>query len=255
MAYTVTTRSLTPLERKRLLASSRLSLDDWTWVVVPGPSFGFLGYIIGRAVEWVFSLLTLDIAPFARIGLAIPGGFFGLLDSVYTYRALKATARAAKSDLRGQSVEVIHVTDASVIQQQEYNDEGPILYFKLDDDTILFLWGQWLFDPHTYGAENHTIVDDAETFLNGHDRQFAFPCTEFWIHRSPKLGRVLKIETNGEPLSPVRTLEWGDIPLNNLPDCEILQGAFDDLPGTMARRKRILEPESATELKDAGERG
>jgi hypothetical protein len=51
MPYTVTTRQLNPLERERLGASSRLSLDPWTWVLVPGPSFGFVGYLIGRAVD------------------------------------------------------------------------------------------------------------------------------------------------------------------------------------------------------------
>lgn len=246
MAYTVSTRSLNPTERKRLRASSRLSLDDWAWILVPGPSFGFLGYFIGLGVEWVFSLFDLDIAPFAHIVSAIPGVCFGLFASVYIYRALKSAADAAKSDLKHESVQIIHVTDSAVIQQEEYNDEGPILYFQLDAKTILFLWGQWLFDPHVYGAENLTIAEDAETFLNAQECQFAFPCTEFTIHRSPELGRVLKIETNGNPLSPIKTLGWRNIPLQNLADCEILQGSFDDLPGAMARCKRVLEPEKAT---------
>lgn len=246
MAYTVSTRSLKPAEQERLRASSRLSLDDWTWVLVPGPSFGFLGYIVGLGVEWMFSRFTLDVAPYARIGLAILGVCIGLVAVVYLYRVLTAAANAAKSDLENECVQIIHVTDARVIQQHEYNDEGPILYFDLDDETILFVWGQWLFDPHTYGAESHTIPDDSETFLNAQDRRFAFPCTEFTIHRSPELGRVLKIETNGKPLSPIKTLDWRDIPLQNLADCEILQGSFDDLRGAMARCKRVLEPENAT---------
>jgi len=246
MAYTVSTRSLNPTEQKRLRASSRLSVDDWAWVLVPGPSFAFLGYIVGLGVEWVFSLFNLDITPFAHIGLAIPGVCFGLFASVYIYRALISAADAARSDLKNESVQIIHVTDSPVIQQEEYNDEGPILYFQLDAETILVLWGQWLVDPHTYGAENHAIADDAETYLNAQDRKFAFPCTEFTIHRSPKLGRVLKIETNGKPLSPITTLDWRDIPLQNFADCEILQGSFDDLPGAMARCKRVLEPEKAT---------
>ncbi len=246
MAYTVSTRSLNPTERKQLRSSSRLSLDDWTWVLAPSPSFGFLGYIIGLGVEWFISLFNVGIAPFAHIGLAIPGVCFGLIASVYIYRALKSVADAAQSDLKNGSVQIIHVADSPVIQQEEYNDEGPILYFQIDADTILLLWGQWLFDPHTYGAENYTIPDDVETFLNAQDRRFAFPCTEFTIHRSPELGRVLKIETNGKPLSPIKTLNWRDIPLQDFSDSEILQGSFDDLPRTMARRKCVLEPEKAT---------
>jgi hypothetical protein len=246
MAYKVSTRSLNPTEQKQLRASSRLSLDDWAWVLVPGPSFGILGHIVGLGVEWLFSLFNLDVAPFAHIGLAIPGVCFGLFASVYIFRALTSAADAAQSDLTNESVQIIHVTDSPVIQQEEHNDEGPILYFQLDNETILFLWGQWLFDPHIYGAEYHTIAHDVETFLNAQDREFAFPCTEFTIHRSPKLGRVLKIETNGKPLFPIKTLNWSDIPLQNFADCELIQGSFDDLPGAMARCNRVLKPDRAT---------
>lgn len=246
MAYTLSTRSLTAREQKLLRASSRLSLDDWTWILVPGPSFGFGGYVFGFGVEWLFSLSTLDAAPYARIGLAIVCAGLGLFASVHIYGALKGATNAAKTDLTNERVQIIHVSDASVIQQQEYNSEGPILYLSLDSDTILFLWGQWLFDPYVYGAENHMIADDADTFPNAQDRQFAFPCTEFTIHRSPQLGRVLKIETNGKPLSPIKTLAWGDIPLQNLADSEILHGSFDDLPGTMSRRKRADQSDNAT---------
>jgi hypothetical protein len=245
MPHTVATRSLTPLERQQLGASARLSLDQWTWVLVPGPTFGFVGYLLGRGAEWVFALLGLDIAPYARTFLAAAGVCFGLIASAYTYRAFQGAAKAAASDLRSDSVQVIRVSNAAVVQQQEYNDEGPIFYFQIDDDTILFLWGQWLFDPHIYGAENEKIAEDAETFLNGQVRRFAFPCTEFTIHRMPALGRVLRIETNGEPLSPARTLNWSDIPLSGLADCELLQGALDDLAGAMARRERVLESEPA----------
>jgi hypothetical protein len=105
---------------------------------------------------------------------------------------------------------------------------------------------QWLFDPHTYGAENEKIAEGSETFLNGLGRRFAFPCSEFTIHRSPVLGHVLKIDTDGKPSSPVRTLDWNDIPLGGLSDCEILQGTFGDLPGAMARRKRVLETDKTS---------
>ena len=131
---------------------------------------------------------------------------------------------------------------ARVIQQQEYGDEGLILYFELDGETILLLWGQWLFDPHTYGAEDHIVPDDAETFLNAQDRPFAFPCKDFTVHRCLQSRRVLKIDTGGEPLSPMRTLDWREVLLQDVGDCEILQGTLDDLPSAIARRKRVLEP-------------
>jgi len=238
MAFTASTRPLTARERERLRASSRLSVDDWAWVLIPGPAFGFLGYLVGLGAEWGFS----KVAPYPRIGLAAAGACFGLFLSVCIYRVLRDAANAVKADLGDGRVQVIEVTDASVVQQGEYGDEGPILYFELDGETILFMCGQWLFDPHVYGAEEHIVADDAETFLNAQDREFAFPCTDFTVHRCPESRRVVKIDTGGEPLSPIRTLDWGDVRLQDVGNCEILRGTLDDLPSVMARGEHALEP-------------
>lgn len=246
MAYTLSTRSLTQREQNQLRAWSRLSLDDWTWVLAPGPSFAFGGYMLGVAVEWLFSFAALDTGSYARIGLAIVGSCLGLFASAHVYGDLRGAAKSANLDLTNDYVQVIHVKDTSVVQQTENYSEGPILYFNLDAETILFLWGQWLFDPHVYNAGNNLIAADAETFLNTQNRRFAFPCTEFTIHRSPTLGRVLSIETNGEPLAPVKTLACRDIPLQDLAESEMLYGAFDDLSGAMSRCKRVVPFDNAT---------
>lgn len=242
MAFTVSTRSLTAGERERHRPSCRLSVDDWAWVLIPGPAVAFLGYLVGLAAEWGFSLLGLDVAPYLHIGLAATGVCFGLFLSVCIYRAIKGAADAVKADLKDGRVQVIEVTNASVVQQEEYGDEGPILYFELNGETILLLWGQWLFDPHVYGAEDHIVADDAETFLNAQDREFAFPSTDFAVHRCLESRRVVKIEIRGEPLLPMRTLDWGEVPLQNVRDCEILRGRLDDLPSAMARGERVFEP-------------
>jgi len=242
MAFTVSTRSLTAGERERHRPSSRLSVDDWAWVLIPGPALGFLGYLVGFAAEWVFSLLGLAVAPYPRGGLAGAGVCFGLFLSVCIYRAMRSAADAMKADLEHDRVQVIEVSDARVVQQEEYGDEGPILYFELDGETVLLLWGQWLFDPHVYGAEDHIVPEEAETFLNAQDCPFAFPSTDFAVHRCPESRRVVKIEIRGEPLLPMRTLDWGDVPLQNVRYFEILRVTLDDLPSAMARGERVFEP-------------
>ncbi|NQT12648.1 MAG: hypothetical protein HQ582_07865 [Planctomycetes bacterium] len=217
-------------------------MDDWAWVLIPGLAVGFLGYLVGLGAEWGFSVIGLGVAPYPRIGLAGVGACFGLFLSVCIYRGLRGAANAVKADLENGLVEVIEVSGARVVQQEEYSDEGPILYFELDGETVLLLWGQWLFDPYVYGAEDHVVSDNAETFLNAQDRQFAFPCTDFTVHHCRKSRRVVKIEIRGEPLLPMRTLGWGDVPLQNVGDCEILRGTLDDLPAAMARGERAREP-------------
>lgn len=242
MAFTVSTRSLSPRERGRHRVSSRLSVDDWAWVLIPAPTVGFLGYLVGLGVEWLFSLFGLAAAPYPHVGLAGGGACFGLFLCVCIYRGLRGAANAVKADLENGLVQVIEVSGARVVQQEEYNDEGPILYFELDGETVLFLCGQWLFDPHVYGAEDHVVPDDAETFLNAQDLPFAFPSTDFTVHCCRESRRVVKIDVRGEPLSPMRTLGWGDVPLQNVGDCEILRGTLDDLPSAMARGERALKP-------------
>ena len=243
MSFSHSTRSLTPEERKHLEQCAKLTFDDWTWVCAPIASFAFSGYMIGNGFEWLLpQLATGNSVP----SLIVFGAAIGLYVSVSFFRAFATASDAAQSDLTKNIVQIISAKDVAVIQQEEIRSEGPIFYIELDVHTVLFLWGQWIYDSHIYGADNVHISDQAKTFLNAQEQEFAFPCTEFIIHRTPNLGRVLKIETNGKPLAPIETLEHGTIPLQNLCESELLEGSFEDLKRTVLECNRILTPDSAT---------
>jgi len=233
MAFSVTQRPIEPDERptgERLL----YRLDRWTWIVSPMVSLAFACFWIGRGLIWLMA--AGDKWDSVPVILATVGGIAGLRLSVATYHMFREERDQIQADYDNGQVQIIHVTNATFIEQASAYSEGPILYLPLDDETILFLWGQWLYDPFVYGAEDHYPEGDEETFLNGQEALFAFPCTEFTLHRLPQSGLVLRIETGGEPATCVKELDAEQIALQNLRPSEIFKGTFDDLPTAMSRR-------------------
>lgn len=121
--------------------------------------------------------------------------------------------------------------------QKEYNDEGPIYYLDIGDHKVLFLWGQWVYDPSVFpGSAWHSRVPIEESVL-------PFPCSHFRLHRCPHSGRVLRVEILGSPIEPVRTLGVHEIPLCGLRESEVLEGGLDDLFSVMQQASRPLSQE------------
>src|SRR5690606_31380177 len=75
-------------------------------------------------------------------------------------------------------------------QVEEFEDEGIHYYLELDDGSVLFLSGQYLYDYEP-------TEDDPE---ENQERQF--PCTEFVVKRHKTKGHTLEIVTRGITFEP-----------------------------------------------------
>jgi hypothetical protein len=218
MGFTISTRRLTPGDCERLRAIGKVSFDERFWVfILPAFGLGSAGYFAGRLIEWLLSLAAFQVAPYLRIGLSVAGGLGGVWETFVIYPSFKRSKLAPETDLRNDTVEVISVSDARVIEQQECNDEGPILYFEVDANRILFLMGQWLYD-----TEN-------------------FPSTEFTVHRAPVTGDVLKLEVRGTQLSPLKKLEWDEVLWLGFRESELFDGNFENLQAAVKSKLAQLE--------------
>ena len=76
------------------------------------------------------------------------------------------------------TVTTYHVTDA--ISVEEIEDEGSQYYLLLQDDRVLFLAGQYLYEPEEEGR---------------------FPCTLVSVVRAPHTGTVLDFQCAGTPVA------------------------------------------------------
>jgi hypothetical protein len=75
-------------------------------------------------------------------------------------------------------------------EAEEYEDEGRNYFIELEDGSILFLVGQYLYD---YG------LSDGDTEA---DQSHMFPCTEFTIRRHKLEGYVVGIRCGGKGVKP-----------------------------------------------------
>ena len=72
----------------------------------------------------------------------------------------------------------------------EYDDEGPHYFVKLDNSSVLYLNGQYLYDYEP--TEDDPEVKEARRF----------PCTEFTIRRHRLSNYVVEIACGGEVFEP-----------------------------------------------------
>lgn len=194
----------------------------------------FAAYVVGCGVEWALAMLGCAVAPYVRWSLSVIVAPLGAWLSCRFLRGFLQVAREAKTDCQNGMVEVVEVQDANCIVQSEYNDEGPILFFDIGDGKVLLLWGQWLFDPGTYGAKKHGVASEAAAHINGLDEPYAFPSKSFTLHRTPGLGRVLKIDVTGDRLEPLRSLPCGAVPVLGQRESELIDRTLDDLQAAAA---------------------
>lgn len=73
---------------------------------------------------------------------------------------------------------------------EDYNDEGPHYFLKLDDGRTIYFVGQYLYD--------YEPIDDETDWKQ--PRQF--PCTEFTLVRHRKTGEILGMRFGGTALEP-----------------------------------------------------
>jgi len=235
MTYSIANRSLTEEERKRVEALSTLNANHLAFMFISFLGFGFLGYLLGRIAGWVGEgtrLFSSNIAVRFVLTLGIVAGV--AFSFLWGKRALALVA-LAKRELQKGEAEVIHVQDCRYFQQDERNDEGPTLYFDLGDRKLLALRGQWIFDEQIYGASRKAgDENDSEGPLNGLEAPYAFPSTEFTLHRLPTLGTVLKVEVQGRYLKPERTFSQRSGASMRVPNSQILDGTLEEIAARLS---------------------
>lgn len=156
-------------------------------------------------VEWESygCLFVLGIGPIyllGRLGAALTsdplvGRIMGTLTGVLllvtvllAFRRFDRRNQHRRSrDRKAGKVQEITVTGATVVEIGLINDREPVLAFGIGDGKVLFLQGQWLRGPSTYGAPP-AVGDPAEEFLNGLGAPFAFPSDRFTLTRLPESG-------------------------------------------------------------------
>ncbi len=85
-----------------------------------------------------------------------------------------------------------------VFQVEEYEDEGLHYFVELEDKSVLYLTGQYLYDYIAIEDEND---EDCEPAI--------FPCTDFTVRRHRDGGFVVDLQCRGTLLEPVEWVEYG----------------------------------------------
>jgi hypothetical protein len=118
-----------------------------------------------------------------------------------------------------------------VFEVEELEDEGKHFYIELEDGSVLFLTGQYLYDyDPDYGSKQKSAR--------------CFPCTDFTIKQKSS-GVIVKIDCRGEPLKPEVVLPpftWADLDNGRLPeDGEIIKGrSYEEIKRQpIVRRRRV----------------
>jgi len=143
-------------------------------------------------------------------------------------------------DLQRGEIEVLEVKASAVVRIGLINDNEPILCFQIDSDKILYLQGQYMYDPHIYGQENESSASESEDLksVNCMSGKMAFPNSGFIIRRLPLNGRVLGITLNGEEMdygAEIDALKPG----YNFPDSIVIHGSLEFIPEALDRAIRL----------------
>ena len=136
---------------------------------------------------------------------------------------------------RGTGCSKIHVLNPRVIEIAMVGNTRPNLAIDMAT-MILYLQGQWLYDPDIYGAPPRD--DEGDELFNGLPAPHSFPCSEFTITRLPHSGEVLRIQIVGNYLQPEPAVEALKSEHEFQPS-ELFSGSIDDLVMVMEREHKI----------------
>jgi len=162
---------------KRLASPSRERANDFlstlcVFMLVFGVEVGSIRLVSGPPEGAVIGIA-------AGVAGAVALGVLVRMRRTVTGRALRAGRTAFAADLDGGQLvtETFEVADAICIEEHE--DEGSSYYLKLADGTVLFLSGQYLYEPEDAGS---------------------FPSTRVAVTRAPQSRIVFDVECLGQPL-------------------------------------------------------
>jgi hypothetical protein len=200
----------------------------------------FVVVVLGCAVAAIGALAPdIDFAPIwgLGIGLALSALFVALcLIAVYVFNRPEhrfAEFRSAESILRELGTRNLLVATAyratRAFEVEECYEEGPHYFIELEDRSVLYLNGQYLY---RYGPND----DDPEV-----KQARFFPCTEFAIRRHRDEGYVDDIVCGGSVLAPeviATEFDLSDWPNGAIPkDGQIITDqSYEDL-----KRERIID--------------
>jgi len=228
--HSITTRQPTSEERQVLVAKDRPDIASLGCLLV---FFGIVpGFLLSKLGSWAGSLFSPQAANYGRwISWVFGLGLFITTLAIFIPYERRRRMRT-RQDTAEQMVQEIAVSEPRVFEIGLISDNEPILAFDIGDKKILFLQGQWLREPQTYGAPPQTD-DPEEQFLNGLPRPYSFPSSAFTVTRLPHSGRVLRIRVQGDYLAPERTVEALRREYN-FNDSELFSGALEDIAAVLA---------------------
>jgi hypothetical protein len=239
----ISLRPATAEEQIEIINQTRQGILTYGCMIV---FLGGLGVGVGGIGHWVGSFISEEAS---TIGLWVGLGFGALMLACIIISFIpyeRRTHKAAVKDAEEQLVQEVVVSACRVI---EIAMTGNCEMLALDTgvDQILFLQGQWLLDPKTYGAEEVAaeLVDEKEElyvdeYWNALPPPYSFPSTEFTVTRLPNSGVVLGIRVTGTYFAPEKIVDAMK-PEYEFNDSELFAGELDSI-------KEVLEREHATKF-------
>lgn len=226
MNHEITWRALTSEEasllKRRIRTGIKGLADEVVAFVFSAGGVTIAGMVVAVAAGWVAN--KLGFGGFRRpVAIAVLTVFAlsGVAAGTVAIRQFRRIRQHARMDIKDAKVQVIQVENARLVEREEFNDEGPLYYFGIGQDKVLFLGGQWLYDWEVYGVSTEP----------------SFPSASFTVHRLPS-GPVLRIELKGVRLAPEAVLprkaplpDWADEPFKKgfLGESILLEGGFEEL--------------------------
>jgi hypothetical protein len=227
------------------LIAGRAKPEMATWGCLVLLFFIAPAYMLGKLGGWLGGFVSADSATYGQwTGWALSAVVFVAVVVAYIPCERRRRQRAAR-DEQSRIVEEIHVVAPLVIEIELINDNEPVLAFDIGDNKILFLQGQSLRDPGTYGTDSHED-EPFDEFLNGLPAPHSFPSSEFTISRFPHSGEVLGIRVGGQYVAPQAVVEALK-PEYEFGDSELFDGALDDMAGVLAREHQHRSNQSLRE--------
>ena len=171
------TRPLTPDERAVLSKGPGLPVR-WT--------AGVGAALAATVIVWLLALLFADASPGIELRLALVALAAGLAVYVYVQRRERhlLSGLSLRDDAQAGTARVTRYDVRDALAVDEFEDEGLSYYLELADGRVVFLMGQYLYEP----------VEHRE-----------FPARRVEIVRTMVTDTVLKVTALGPHLPPSAT--------------------------------------------------
>jgi hypothetical protein len=188
MPSSPSTRKLTGDEQVVL---QTLAADELFSPLATAKRFGFYAVVTGVPVLWLLTIIRplRPARPYVVGAIVLAWIVYGIreyLGSTQQRDYEMNEQEARRQDLAQGLAEVQTFRARECYRVEEFDDEGSSYYLHLEDDSVLFLSGQYLYEP---------------------EEKKAFPCTEFDLVRGPRSRMLLNLVTRGSHLGPLKTLK------------------------------------------------